>query len=728
MAKTQKLIIAMNSVCSVLGALLFLVSLPATLRAQELQEVQNQESMLAAAEKEAEAEAAYKGGVGEYSRWLADQPSEFLLKRGSTCVNTAREVLAKADILLEERNSAEVQTLTATEGQIDKALQDALNVYGVLRNRDDLTDAQQAEVLAKGQELEELNNQLASARGKYSLLIEQLQKEAEVERSNTGIQRAQDLLADAARGYTSAASVYSNAELDQAEEKAREAQAALLKAGQILTGKEGTPVIANEVVRKDLNEFEALRIKLQSILADIYSLRGQKEADRGEDLITCAILELENARRGQPSDLALVEQAIENLNLADAYKIEDELAEIGKQAPDLKDIITPSREDKLARDINMLAEIRKETKVRAKTTLDALMPDSNDRDEKVRIGIKSGQVYLQNGRYSEAREQFEQVLVEDPFNLTAIRALAKISEAMSGAANEKLEEILKTRIAEVRWKWSDPVTPLIAGSADNTSTQTIRKNDETNGLNKRLDDIVIQNLTIDNETLIDVLREILPREIQKADPEGMGINIVPMLTPPAHAGIRGYTPDGYISGRDGNGEGGGRGGAVEPMAYNQPMTPGAAAGINPNFGPTYAEGYNPGMNYGGGYGGYGYDNGMGGNPMEAVAATSTTVNSGEDLGEQLVNLHLSNITPREVLDYLSWQFSLRVRTVESSVIVAHPLIEMDPMETRFYNIEAGVFDALRTRSMMSGLSGIGSYDVVDDDDDYDDDDEDDDDN
>ena len=110
---------------------------------------------------------------------------------------------------------------------------------------------------------------------------------------------------------------------------------------------------------------------------------------------------------------------------------------------------------------------------------------------------------------------------------------------MESAANEKLQTIIKDRMAEVRWKWSDPVTPLMAGSADYASTQTIRKNDDIQGINKSLDDIVIQNLVIDNETLKDVLTEILPREIKKADPEGIGINIVPMLVPMADAGMPG---------------------------------------------------------------------------------------------------------------------------------------------------------------------------------------------
>ena len=48
----------------------------------------------------------------------------------------------------------------------------------------------------------------------------------------------------------------------------------------------------------------------------------------------------------------------------------------------------------------------------------------------------------------------------------------------------------------------------------------------------KLDGIVIPELAIEDEYLVDVLQEILPREFQKADPEGIGVNIVPMLNLP----------------------------------------------------------------------------------------------------------------------------------------------------------------------------------------------------
>ena len=60
-----------------------------------------------------------------------------------------------------------------------------------------------------------------------------------------------------------------------------------------------------------------------------------------------------------------------------------------------------------------------------------------------------------------------------------------------------------------------------------------REKPEPNNVARQLDGLVIPKLVINNEDLGDVLYAILPREFQKADPEGIGVNIVPMLRVPS---------------------------------------------------------------------------------------------------------------------------------------------------------------------------------------------------
>ena len=74
---------------------------------------------------------------------------------------------------------------------------------------------------------------------------------------------------------------------------------------------------------------------------------------------------------------------------------------------------------------------------------------------------------------------------------------------------------------------SAKISPESVQADDNS-----REKPEPNNVARQLDGLVIPKLAINNEYPDDVLREILPREFLKADPEGIGVNIVPMLKLP----------------------------------------------------------------------------------------------------------------------------------------------------------------------------------------------------
>ena len=75
------------------------------------------------------------------------------------------------------------------------------------------------------------------------------------------------------------------------------------------------------------------------------------------------------------------------------------------------------------------------------------------------------------------------------------------------------------------------------------SVQADDNSPEPDNVARKLDEIVIPTLTIDNECLGEVLYEILPREFEKADPEGIGVNIVPMLWIPSPWDVSGSAFD-----------------------------------------------------------------------------------------------------------------------------------------------------------------------------------------
>ena len=137
---------------------------------------------------------------------------------------------------------------------------------------------------------------------------------------------------------------------------------------------------------------------------------------------------------------------------------------------------------------------------------------------------------------------------------------------------------------------SAKISPETVQADDNS-----REKPEPYDISRKLDEIIIPTLVIEDEYLEDVLKEILPREFGKAD-DIYCFNIVPMLNLPGKAE------------------------------------------------------WNP-------------------------------------LNVSLVNLKLTNVTPREILNIIAERFSLRILIAGHSVVVAQPLIVANADVLRFDDIK-----------------------------------------
>ena len=673
MTKQKKNLEVRSSLRALLGAIFLLAIFPMVAQAQEAtdQEIEDQEALLLQEEQDFKQSASLdeilnagdqsdkpgKGSLAWKYEQLQERPTDELLGFSGRNIAEIRQTIAKANAALaaNDLNSANSYLNPnphVVAGNINSLSAEAQMILLILKNRDGLTGNQAKRLADQTSALAGHGSELDLARASLAIKRKVAERQAEGAIANPKLNAAQAALDRANTHYASAAAVYSEGHLERAKNEAFEAQKALVEATEILVALKATDTTVDFDAAQLLRRAAVLRLHLHSRLAEAFSLLGQKNPEKGEAYISIAILEL---RMALANNLDRATEAIDEkgafvdeLALRDHFETETTLVENCAQSDY---IIQPGDEDKLRKGIDTLSKILDETMVRAKTSVNELIPDLSEHDLKVQVALKSGQVFLQNARYAQARECFEQALIEDPYCLAAIRALAKIDEMMESAANEKLQTIIKDRMAEVRWKWSDPVTPLMAGSADYASTQTIRKNDDIQGINKSLDDIVIQNLVIDNETLKDVLTEILPREIKKADPEGIGINIVPMLVPMADAGMPGYTPAGYLNNSEG-GSGMGASASVSSSSIPNASVP------SMNMNSTYMNPYGSPSAYGGSMGGYnaqsmgaygqaggmspyGGDFGQFGQTPVQDAGLAT----GESLEDKLVNLNLTNITP-----------------------------------------------------------------------------------
>lgn len=84
-----------------------------------------------------------------------------------------------------------------------------------------------------------------------------------------------------------------------------------------------------------------------------------------------------------------------------------------------------------------------------------------------------GDIFKRYKRYADARDTYEKLLLKDPHDVGAIRVLREINGKLLDEATEKRArgEQVGERLAEVRWNWAEPVTPLLAGPAAEDDVQ-----------------------------------------------------------------------------------------------------------------------------------------------------------------------------------------------------------------------------------------------------------------
>ncbi|MGI6354784.1 MAG: hypothetical protein ACOX6W_06770 [Lentisphaeria bacterium] len=200
----------------------------------------------------------------------------------------------------------------------------------------------------------------------------------------------------------------------------------------------------------------------------------------------------------------------------------NKLREAAKYSPEKKDSI-----DKLIRE---LTKDRADIEFRQETKVDSVIHGGAEADYAIKVKLEKGRVFLENQRYADARDAFESVLLDDPYNLTAIRNLARISENLKKIGDERLDAVLKERLAEIRWKWAEPVTPLLAGPGAELGAKALKKTEMSLGLRKKLENIIIPDIKFQDTSLVDAFTK-LRRLSLELDPEGEGVNFVLQLEP-----------------------------------------------------------------------------------------------------------------------------------------------------------------------------------------------------
>ncbi|MBQ6472607.1 MAG: hypothetical protein IJJ33_11525, partial [Victivallales bacterium] len=282
---------------------------------------------------------------------------------------------------------------------------------------------------------------------------------------------------------------------------------------------EGCGLMELKDLKNASNRFEDAQAKLEEALkrADATGPLSEK-AQELREVINKKQIELHKMWSEQ-----LVREAKE---LTTAEKIDDALEHLSKAKS--FDTLSKEERDHIDNRINDVQHEKKEIEFHEQTKVDTIIQDKADDDMEIAIMLERGRVYLQNGRYADARDTFEQVLLRDAYNAVATRYLARISQQLHRAADEKFKAILDERMAEVRWTWAEPVTPLLAGPGNESAVKAIKKTEMTTGLQNKMESIIIPEVKFRDQPLTEVFDK-LRRYSVEFDPENEGVNFVLQL-------------------------------------------------------------------------------------------------------------------------------------------------------------------------------------------------------
>ncbi|MBQ2336238.1 MAG: hypothetical protein II381_07995 [Victivallales bacterium] len=351
---------------------------------------------------------------------------------------------------------------------------------------------------------------------------------------------------------------------------------------------------------------------------------------------------------------------VEAKKLVDAKDVDEAIAKLNLAVE-----IDPSREEQIDKMRDAFIKEKDTLEFKQETTLENIMPDTKQNEFDIRVKIDAGIVLMKNGRYADARDSFETVLIADPYNLTAIRYLQRISDELKKVADERREQIFHERLAEVRWKWAEPVTPLLAGPSGDLSARALKKNSDDASLQNRLDNIIFPEFKIQDEPLIDVLEKIRQKAKQYDTNGGEGINFViqlkriqPNMAAAGNMGMSGSMPG-------------------EDMGMGMSMDGGMGGGMGMDGGMGGGMGMGMpggGMGMGGGMGGDGEGGGMNmgnmGVPMGGgfEATTPQAPSALEDFSDQPVNMDMTNVSLATILQYISLVTGVKLK-IDSNAIV-----------------------------------------------------------
>ena len=189
----------------------------------------------------------------------------------------------------------------------------------------------------------------------------------------------------------------------------------------------------------------------------------------------------------------------------------------------------PLCKDIMEKMIEKYKKLKDASEYNAEIAYDVIDPEAKNRDLTIEREMRKGQNFYKTGQWAKARDHFNAVIREDPYNEMAIDYLRRCYEKLIQTGRTRHFVVTQERAAEVGWNSISPIVTAINSDDANLTGMSQQKVDSTKNIEGKLKSIIIPRLDFEDQTLQEVVKTL--RERSKAlDPDKNGVNILLLLT------------------------------------------------------------------------------------------------------------------------------------------------------------------------------------------------------
>ncbi len=189
----------------------------------------------------------------------------------------------------------------------------------------------------------------------------------------------------------------------------------------------------------------------------------------------------------------------------------------------------PACKDIMDRMIAKYQKLKKASEYNAEIAYEKADPDAVSRNLIIEREMRRGQNFYKTKQWAKARDHFNMVIREDPYNEMAIDYLRRCHEMLIKAGRTRHNIVIQERAAEAAWAGIAPVVTAINADDNGYANASQAKIDTTKDIEGKLKEIIIPNLSFEGHTIQEVVRTL--RDFSKEqDKDKVGVNILLLLS------------------------------------------------------------------------------------------------------------------------------------------------------------------------------------------------------